>query len=65
MLFVCSDKKQIPFFFVSVVAGSRPDEAAICQGALQAHSLEGGEDWEGGRSATPRAQFREVQDSHA
>ena len=55
----------MPFFFILVVAGSRPDEAAVRQGALQAHSPEGREDWEGSRSATQRAQCREVQDSHA
>lgn len=50
---------------MSVVAGSRPEKTSICQGALQAHHAERGEEQPAGRSATQRAQCGEVQDGHA
>ncbi len=65
ILVTCLALLKILFSLMSVVTGSRPDEAAVCQGALQTLSLKGREDWKTGCSATQRAQCREVQDCNA
>lgn len=48
-------KKTLLLLFVTVVTGSRPDEASFSSGSLQARGAEGREDREARCSATQRA----------